>query len=506
MPPDKRLDNLTRRFPDNRRLGAAEFVTGVTVDSRCVQPGYLFIALQGYAADGHEFIPEALARGAVAVIFDKPAYAEAIPASVGAILVPNSRRAAAEVAAEFWDHPSRDLTVVGVTGTNGKTTTAFLVDSIFRAGGACTGLLGTTARFVGGEAQPADRTTPDSVELQRLLAQMRAEGVTHVTMEVSSHGLVQDRTWMCAFDAAIFTNLTQDHFDFHVDLEDYFAAKLRLFTEYVAPEWSEKSLLAVLNVDDPAGMRLCALTPARIVPYGLSERAAVTASEVQITPGGIDFRLHLGEQEPVAVHLALTGAFNLYNALGAAACAWGLGVPTDQIVAGLAQLEAVPGRFERVALGQDFTVIVDYAHTPDALANVLRAARALTGPPARLLCVFGCGGDRDRSKRPQMGRLATEQSDLAIITSDNPRSEPPQAIIDEIAGGVASHNYLLEPDRRRAIFLAVEQCAPGDTLVIAGKGHETYQIIGDRTIPFDDRAVAREAIVQLLGDIRGPEE
>jgi len=493
----KSIDNLTGRWAQSRRLAAAEPITGVTTDSRQVKPGYLFVAVEGYAADGHDFIAEAIQRGARAIVFEKEPYAEAIPSEVSAVPVADSRRAAAEIAAQFWDYPSDDLVLVGITGTNGKTTTAFLVDSIFRAAGASTGLLSTVARFVCGQRLAANLTTPSSAELQELLAQMRDAGATHVTMEVSSHGLAQQRTWMCKFDAGVFTNLTQDHLDFHTDLDDYFAAKLRLFTDYAELAKPNKTPVAAINADDAFGERIIRQTPARTVSYGLDETAQVSASRIRVGTSGVDFMLTLPDHKPTAVKLNLMGNFNLYNALAAAACSWGLGVELEAIVTGLEQLDGVPGRFERIDEGQDFTVIVDYAHTPDALGNVLQAARGLA--PARLLCVFGCGGDRDTSKRPQMGRLATSLSDFAVITSDNPRSEEPLAIIDQIRAGAVGDSYIIQPDRRRAIFMAVQRCEPGDILVIAGKGHETYQIIGEQRITFDDREVAREAIIQVGG-------
>lgn len=482
----------------SRRLAADELVTGVTTDSCQVEPGNLFVAVEGYAADGHDFIAEAIQRGARAIVFEKENYAKIIPDGVSAVRVTDSRRAAAEIAAQFWDYPSDDLVLVGVTGTNGKTTTAFLMDSIFRAAGASTGLLSTLARFICGQQVEAKLTTPSSIELQELLAQMREAGATHVTMEVSSHGLTQQRTWMCKFDAAIFTNLTQDHLDFHTDVDDYFAAKLRLFTDYAELAEPNKAMVAAINTDDAFGERIIRQTPARTVTYGLDDTAQVSASRTRVSTSGMDFILALPDHKPTAVKLNLMGGFNLYNALAAAACSWGLGVEPEAIVAGLEQLDGVPGRFERIDEGQDFTVIVDYAHTPNALENVLQAARKLA--PARLLCVFGCGGDRDAGKRPQMGQIATSLSDFTVITSDNPRSEDAEAIINQIRTGAMGDSYIIQPDRRRAIFMAVQRCQPGDILVIAGKGHETYQIIGDQRVPFDDREVAREAIIQICGE------
>jgi len=494
----KSLDNLTGRWAQTRRLAADEPITGVTMDSRRVEPGNLFVAVEGYVADGHDFITEAVRRGAVGIVFEKESYAQAIPDGVSAIRVADSRRAAAQIAAQFWDYPSDDLVLVGITGTNGKTTSAFLVDSIFRAAGASTALLSTLARFICGKQLEANLTTPSSAELQELLAQMREAGATHVTMEVSSHGLAQQRTWMCKFDGAIFTNLTQDHLDFHADLDDYFAAKLRLFTDYVELAKPNKAMVAAINADDAFGERIVQRTPARTVTYGLDETAQVSASRISAGASGIQFMLTLPDRGPTAVKLNLTGSFNLYNALAAAACTWGLGVEPKAIVTGLEQLDGVPGRFERIDEGQDFTVIVDYAHTPNALENVLQTARKLTA--VRLVCVFGCGGDRDAGKRPQMGRIVTSLCDFAVITSDNPRSEEPLEIIEQIRMGAVGDSYIIQPDRRRAIFMAIQRCQPGDVLVIAGKGHETYQIIGDQRIPFDDREVAREAIIQVGGE------
>ncbi len=494
----KSIDNLTERWAQTRRLAADEPITGVTTDSRQVEPGNLFVAVAGYAADGHDFIAEAIQRGARAIVFQKESCAEVIPDEISAVRVADSRRAAAQIAAQFWDYPSEELVLVGVTGTNGKTTTAFLVDSIFRAAGDSTGLLSTPARFICGQRLAANLTTPSSAELQELLAQMRAAGATHVTMEVSSHGLAQQRTWMCRFDATIFTNLTQDHLDFHADLDDYFAAKLRLFTDYVELAEPNKAMVAAINIDDAFGERIIRQTLARTVTYGLDETAQVSASGTRVGTSGIDFMLTLPDHKPTAVKLNLMGSFNLYNALAAAACSWGLGVEPETIVAGLEQLKGVPGRFERIDEGQDFTVIVDYAHTPNALENVLQAARRLG--PARLLCVFGCGGDRDAGKRPQMGQVATSLGDFTVITSDNPRSEDPEAIIDQIRTGAMGDSHIIQPDRRRAIFMAVQRCQPGDILVIAGKGHETYQIIGDQRVPFDDREVAREAITRVCDE------
>ncbi len=490
------LAELTAQWADSRRLAHCREVTGIATDSRQVNPGNVFVAIKGYQHDGHQFITEAIERGAVAVAYQDPDFAGLIPSDVSAIAVDDSRRAAAYLAADFWEHPSRFLKLVGITGTNGKTTVAYMIDSIFRAGGATTGLITTLARVVDDRNVPAARTTPGAVELQGLLAQMLQEGIGYVSMEVSSHGLYLDRTWLCKFNALIFTNLTQDHLDFHAAWDEYFAAKLRLFTDYPRMAAPEKSPIAAVNIDDPAGQRIKQEAKCRVITYGLGEPAMVTATDAEIGSSGISFRLHLPEGVELPITLGLTGNFNLYNALAAAACAWGMGIGPEQIATGLADMKSVPGRFECIDEGQDFTVIVDYAHTPDALDNVLSVARDLG--PSRLLCVFGCGGDRDHTKRPMMGEIAAAKADFAIITSDNPRHEEPMNIIDQITSGATGENYAIQADRRKAIYEAISRCSAGDILIIAGKGHETYQEFADCRVPFDDREVARQALREML--------
>ncbi len=496
------IDQLTSPWAAQRRLGLNGPVAGVTADSRQVQPGFVFVAISGYETDGHRFIPAAVKAGAVAIVFQDPAAAALIPEQVTAVQVANSRRAAAELAAAFHGHPSRRLRLVGITGTNGKTTISLLLDSLARAAGLTTGVIGTLGVTVAGDLRPSAHTTPDAVELQALLADMRDHGVQHVAMEVSSHGLALDRVWQCRFDAAVFTNLTQDHMDFHADAEDYYAAKRRLFTDYADLAAPDKQMVGALNLDDPAGARLAQEARCRVVTYGLDSPAAIRGVVEHSSARGLRLAVQFPDQSaPLVLGLSLIGRFNAYNALAAAACGWGLGLTGETIRAGLESLRAVPGRFEPVQAGQDFTVVVDYAHTPDALHNVLSAARALQ--PRRLLCVIGCGGDRDRTKRPLMARIATTEADYAILTSDNPRTEDPQAILDEMLAGAhgvgegPSANYRVIADRREAIFAAIGRCGPGDLLVIAGKGHEPYQIIGHERLPFDDRLVAREALESL---------
>jgi UDP-N-acetylmuramoyl-L-alanyl-D-glutamate--2,6-diaminopimelate ligase len=467
----------------------------LTCDSRTVTPGSCFIAISGTAADGHEFIPQAVAAGAVAVVYENEAYAHLIPATVAAVRVPGARRAAAVLADRFWDHPSGALTVVPVTGTNGKTSTVHLLEAIFQAAGFATGMIGTLGRRLAGDTVPAGRTTPDAIELQSLLARMRDAGVTHVSMELSSHALDLDRAWGCSFAGAVFTNLTPEHLDWHGDLATYQASKARLFTEYADLARPEHELVGAINTDDPAGQEMAAAARCRVVTFGLRREAMVRAEELVASARGSHFALVTPEyRTPVA--LRLVGRFNVYNALAAAAGAYGLGVAREAIVAGLEALDNVPGRVQSVDRGQPFGVLVDYAHTGDALANVLRAARDLS--PRRLICVFGCGGDRDRSKRPEMGRLATELAEVAIITSDNPRSEDPLAIIGEIQRGATAGCYQVEPDRAAAIRLAMQLAEAGDLVAICGKGHENYQeFAGGRRVHFDDREVAAEALAEL---------
>lgn len=463
-------------------------VSGVTCDSRTVQPGSVFVAIKGTVADGHDYIPRALAQGATAIVYHCPEAAGLIPAEVAGVLVADGRRATAVITDRYWDHPSGALTLVAVTGTNGKTTTVHLLEAIFTAAGYVTGMIGTLGWRLRGETLAASHTTPDAVELQALLAQMRDQGVTHVSMELSSHALDLDRAWGCSFAGAIFTNLSQDHLDWHGDLESYRRSKSRLFTDYVDFVGPGQELVGALNIDSPAGRQIAAEARCQVVTFGETPAAQVRAEGLQATACGSRFELVCPTSRQ-AVYLKLVGPYNVSNALAAAACAGGLGVAPEVIAAGLGAVSGVPGRLERVDRGQPFAVLVDYAHTDDALVNVLQAARALQ--PRRLLCVFGCGGDRDRSKRPLMGRRATELADLTIITSDNPRSEEPRDIIAEITAGAQGGHYTTEPDRRAAIEQALGQAGAGDIVLICGKGHEDYQeFAGGRRIHFDDREVA----------------
>lgn len=446
-------------------------------------PGTLYAAVAGLRADGHDFAGEAVARGAVAVLAERP-----LDVPVPQVVVPDARLGLARAAAALHGHPSRSLAVVGVTGTNGKTTSAFLLRAVLEAAGRRCGLIGTVEARVGGRALPVSHTTPDAVALQGLLARMRDAGDTACAMEVSSHALDQRRVAGIRFAAALFTNLTRDHLDYHSDVEDYYAAKRALFRR---PEGEGDDPPGAANLDDPFGARLARETGA--LGYAVDAPADVRPERVAGLATGI--RVRLGTPRgPVDVASALRGRFNLSNLTGVAAVAELLALPHDALVAGIAAVAGVPGRFEAVDCGQGFPVIVDYAHTPDSLENVLRAAREMVDG-GRLIAVVGCGGDRDRGKRPQMGDAARTLADVAVVTSDNPRSEDPEAIIADIVGGEGGPAELVvEPDRRRAIAAAIARAARGDVIVVAGKGHEQGQERDGVVTPFDDRTVAREIL------------
>jgi UDP-N-acetylmuramoyl-L-alanyl-D-glutamate--2,6-diaminopimelate ligase len=462
--------------------------TGVTHDSRQVSDGGVFVALRGQKADGAEFAPQAIAGGAAAVVAERPAQ---IDLGVPWIVVPDARHALAHLAAAYYEHPSRSMRVVGITGTNGKTTTSYLVHAIFEAANLRCGLMGTVKYRIGDREFAATRTTPEAPDLQRLMREMVSAGCRAAVMEVSSHALALKRVDGICFAAGVFTNLTRDHLDFHDGMEDYFAAKRRLF------EMLPVDAPAVVNVDDPRGAAL-ADSMARPVTYGITKSADVMPGPLSFSMAGLNFDLRV-PSGVVQVRSKLVGRPNVYNIMAAAAATAALGVPIDAIERGLEHLPGVPGRFE-LASGpsDDITVVVDYAHTDDALRNLLETARPMA--PRRLITVFGAGGDRDRTKRPLMGMVAARLSDVVVITSDNPRSEDPLRIIDEVRRGADAETrqsnaaVLPIPDRREAILRAIEQAASGDVVLIAGKGHEKYQEIGGRTTPFDDVAVAGEAL------------
>ncbi len=480
-------------------------IAGLAYDSRTVEPGTLFFCVPGQRSDGHQFADSAVERGATALVVER-----LLDVGVPQVRVADARAAMASIAVRFWDDPTARLRVAGVTGTNGKTTTAFLIRHVMESQGTRTGLLGTVKRIVGGVEEEVERTTPEAIDLQRTFQRMLEGGDTACAMEVSSHALALERTAGVRFAVAVFTNLTQDHLDFHADMEEYFAAKRALFLSSpgaVAPVSGKRRPLpktAVVNVDDAYGKRLAAELREAGEPALLTfsasgaEGADFRAADVSFDATGSRFRC-LGPGGEVEARMPLPGHFNVENALAAIGACHALGAPVDAAAAALGSAGRVPGRFEPVDEGQPFAVLVDYAHTPDSLENALAAARKLT--EGRLIAVFGCGGDRDREKRPLMGAITARLSDTCVVTSDNPRSEEPQAIIAEILAGMADSEDAeieVEPDRRAAIALAFEAAGPGDTVVIAGKGHEQGQeLAGGRKIPFDDREVAREELRKL---------
>jgi UDP-N-acetylmuramoyl-L-alanyl-D-glutamate--2,6-diaminopimelate ligase len=464
-------------------------VAGIAYDSRLVSPGQVFVALRGQHADGTAFARQAIERGAAAVVSEQPAPSDAhVPWAV----VDDARLALALLADAFYRHPSGDMRVIGITGTNGKTTSSYLIASVFDHAGIKCGVLGTVAYKIGDELREATRTTPEAPDVQALLRELVERGCGACAMEVSSHALSLRRVDAVGFTAGVFTNLTRDHLDFHADMEAYFQAKRRLF------EMLPNDAPSIVNIDDPRGVSL-AETAGRPVTYAVKRTADVTPGPLSFSLDGLTFDART-PHGAVHVRSRLVGRPNVYNILAAIATAAALDVPNDAIERGIRALEGVPGRFELVSgAGDEVTVVVDYAHTDDALRNLLETARPLAH--GRLITVFGCGGDRDRTKRPLMGAVAGRLSDLIVITSDNPRSEDPLRIIEEICRGITpdtrrdtEQRLLSIPDRREAIAKAIDVARPGDLVLIAGKGHEKYQVIGNRTLPFDDTAVAREAL------------
>jgi UDP-N-acetylmuramoyl-L-alanyl-D-glutamate--2,6-diaminopimelate ligase len=470
-----------------RRGDLSVDVLAVGHDSRGAAPGTLFCCVPGRTSDGHDHAIDAVRAGAVALLVER-----FVDVAVAQVRVDSVRAAMGPVAAAFHGAPSHALRVVGVTGTNGKTTTTYLVDAIARAAGERTGLVGTVETRVGARVEPPGRTTPEAIELQALLATMRDEGVTTVSMEVSSHALDQHRVDATRFAAACFTNLTHEHLDYHGDLERYFEAKARLFD----PAFTSN---AAVNVDDEHGRRLVGIAGARglsVTTWSATGPADVCARDVRLGAEGTELTLDAGGTT-ATLRTTLLGPFNVANAVGAAATARAAGLPDDAVVAGLAAPVVVPGRLERVGRGGP-TVLVDYAHTPDALARALAAVRELTAPEGRVVVVFGCGGDRDRAKRPLMGEVAGRLADRVVVTSDNPRSESPEAIAGEVVRGVPhGTDVVTDLDRRQAIRRALAAAHPGDVVLVAGKGHETGQTAGGVTRPFDDRVVVREELEAL---------
>ncbi len=490
-------------------------ISAVCCDSRKTENDSVFVAVKGLKVNGHDFLSDAIKRGAKALVVEnnimgrghgsgvreklapcppKQVRGRLLPLApdVTYITVPDSRKALALMSDRFYGRPSEDMSIIGITGTNGKTTTSYLISSIIEAEGFKTGIVGTIDYRFDGEIIPAPNTTPESLDLHGLFRKMSDRKVKYCVMEVSSHSLELDRVYGTRFETGVFTNLTRDHLDFHNTMEMYFGAKARLFREYGLKK-------AVINIDDPYGRRLLNDVKAdRVLSYGIEERADVMARDISISRKGLKFICDAPSGK-FEVESRLIGRHNVYNILAAIAAAILEGFSRESIEKGVLSLDAVSGRLEKIEEGQDFTVLVDYAHTDDALKNVLNAARGL--PHNKIFSVFGCGGDRDRGKRPLMGRIGAEYSDFAIITSDNPRSEDPNKIMEEIEKGILDNrqvskpvNWTKIPDRRKAIEFAISRASGEDIVIIAGKGHEDYQILGDRKIRFDDREVAKEAI------------
>jgi UDP-N-acetylmuramoyl-L-alanyl-D-glutamate--2,6-diaminopimelate ligase len=503
-------------------------IEGIAYHSKQIQKSFLFAALRGMAVDGHQFIEEAIERGADAIVSEqemriptskagfalpKKGTVSAPPPHVTRILVPNSRQALAKISSNFYGSPSSRLGLIGITGTNGKTTTTYLLESIFRKAGYTVGVIGTINYRFARKTVPASNTTPESLDLQRILWEMWREGTSQVIMEVSSHGLDLDRVLGCQFDGAVFTNFTSEHLDYHKTMEQYFESKKKLFSYYLM-ESGKKRRFAVTNHDDPSGEEIVRGLDLPVIRYGLSPSCEVTADQVVSSLEGLSCRIRTSKGD-FPVHSKLIGNFNLYNILASVAVGMGMNIPLETLKEGVEGLEGVSGRFEKVENQRGIHVIVDYAHTHDALERVLSGLRdILESSPqhnGKMITVFGCGGDRDRTKRPLMGEVAGKYSDLAILTSDNPRTEDPLAILDEAERGLKSlplkewhpneiqlwrsrKGYLKVPDRREAIRMAIRLAHPSDAVLIAGKGHEDYQIIGKRKFPFDDRIEARKAL------------
>jgi len=459
-------------------------ICGVAYDSRQVKPGFLFVCISGFKTDGHLFVKDARERGAAAILAEK----ETADCDLPVALCDDSRQALARVAGNFHHHPSRQLRLIGVTGTNGKTTTTHLIKAILEEAGKKTGILGTLYARVGGESFDLGHTTPEAPDIEAFLKVCREQQAEYVVMEVSSHALVLERVDALDFNVAVFTNLTQDHLDLHQTMEAYRDAKLKLFKNLE----TRPGDFSIINGDDEYAPEFMARAETTAVSYGIEKEARIMARDVHVTLKGSDFSV-VYPGGTFKIQMKLIGLFSVYNALAAIAFSLTEGIAVDTIQSALGRVDGVPGRFEQVQCGQDFTVVVDYAHTPDGLENILKTARDIR--ENRLITVFGCGGDRDRGKRPLMGEIAARYSDFTIVTSDNPRSEEPRDIINDIVPGVEKvkdSRYAIIVDRREAIRHAIYLARPGDLVIIAGKGHETYQLVKGQVLDFDDRLVAAE--------------
>lgn len=490
----KGLEELIAVLPDKEVLGNRDLeITGLHYDSREIKPGYLFLCIEGFTLDGHKFIPEALKKGAKVLVVQNEVE---VPSEITVVKVPNTRIALPLLASAFYDYPSRKLGVIGVTGTNGKTTTTHLVESILRQAGKKTGLVGTIHNKIGDSVLPVARTTPESVDLQGLLAKMAEERVEYAIMEVSSHALELHRVDKCEYDIAVFTNITQDHLDFHKNIESYLEAKAKLFSqlgEDIFGNSKKQEKVGVINLDDPHSHVLLKKSKVKTLTYSIKQEADIRACDIDVNLKGLSYQVKTPKGD-LHLDLNITGLFNVYNSLAAIGIALALDIPIPIIKAGLEQVKGVAGRFELVDEGQEFAVVVDYAHTPDSLENILKTAQSFV--KGKIISVFGCGGDRDRTKRPIMGKIGTTYSDYAIITSDNPRGENPGQILADVEVGAKEGGgpYEVIEDRREAILKAIKKAEKDDMVIIAGKGHETYQIFRDKTIHFDDKEVAGEIL------------
>lgn len=482
-----KLDDLLRPLIHYKKIGTGNpEIRSLEMDSRFVKDGSLFICMKGYTVDGHDFVQEAAANGASAILAERE-----VAAGVPVVVVKDTRRAMAILASHFYGHPTEKLTLIGVTGTNGKTTTTHLIEKMMNDYGKKTGLIGTLYIKIGNQTYETKNTTPESLVLQKYFFEMVKEHVDTAIMEVSSHALHLGRVRGCNFNIAVFTNLTPDHLDYHETMEAYKQAKGLLFSQLGNTYKKGELKAAILNADDPASKEYERMTAAQTITYGIDNESDFMAKNIRLTPKGTSFTLQ-AFSKTIDIDMKLVGKFSVYNALAALAAGYVYGIPLESMKKSLQSMEGVAGRFETISLGQPYAVIVDYAHTPDSLENVLKTVRQFT--QGKVFCVVGCGGDRDKTKRPLMAQIATEAADFAFFTSDNPRSENPVDIIKDMEKGVNKNNYTVIVDRKEAIAAAIQKAKKDDAVIIAGKGHETYQIIGSRVYDFDDREVAREAI------------
>lgn len=482
-----KLHDLLSPLIHYKKIGSANpTIVSIEMDSRLVTEGSLFICIKGYTVDGHDYVAQAIEKGAVAILAEKE-----VEASVPVVIVKDSKRAMAMIANYFYDHPTKKLNLIGITGTNGKTTTTHLIEKIMNDHGKKTGLIGTMYMKIGEKTFETKNTTPESIVLQKYFAQMVTERVDTAIMEVSSHALHLGRVRGCDFNIAVFTNLTPDHLDYHQTMEAYQNAKGLLFAQLGNTYDPNELKIAIFNADDNASEQFDKMTTVETITYGIDRKSDVMAKNIQITANGTSFTLHAFD-DVIDIQMKLIGKFSVYNALAAISACLVQNIPLQSIKSSIESITGVAGRFETVNAGQKYTVIVDYAHTPDSLENVLKTVQQFA--KGKIVCVIGCGGDRDKTKRPKMAQIATDEADYAIFTSDNPRSEDPKAILNDMERGVKKDNYTVIVDRKEAIHFAIQNAQENDTIVIAGKGHETYQIIGSNVYDFDDRKVAREAI------------